>query len=114
MSFSLLVVQVKRMDSAPEVNGAKPCIVSFAAWKDKENVLRQAKLLKGCGIYITEDVSHKNGESPLSLSLGSPLPGNIGFCFCARLVMFAQVTVWPRQDHAGPARYSMVPVWAQS
>ena len=73
MSFSLLVVQVKRMDSAPEVNGAKPCIVSFAAWKDKENVLRQAKLLKGCGIYITEDVSHKNGESPLSLSrLSSP------------------------------------------
>ena len=55
-------MQVKRIDSAPEVNGARPCIVSFAAWKDKENVLRQAKLLKGCGIYITEDVSHKNGE----------------------------------------------------
>ena len=55
-------MQVKRIDSAPEVSGARPCIVSFAAWKDKENVLRQAKLLKGCGIYITEDVSHKNGE----------------------------------------------------
>ena len=54
---------MKRIDSAPEVNGARPCIVSFAAWKDKENVLRQAKLLKGCGIYITEDVSHKNGQS---------------------------------------------------
>lgn len=35
------------------MNGVKPCIVSFANWKDKENVLRQAKLLKGCGIYIT-------------------------------------------------------------
>ena len=57
-----MILQVKRIDSAPEVNGARPCIVSFAAWKDKENVLRQAKLLKGCGIYITEDVSHKNGE----------------------------------------------------
>ena len=56
----------------------------------------------------TRTVSH------LSLSLGSPLPGNSCFCFCARLVMFAQVTAWPRQDHAGPARYSMVPVWAQS
>ena len=59
-------MQVKRIDSAPEVSGARPCIVSFAAWKDKENVLRQAKLLKGCGIYITEDVSHKNGQCWLS------------------------------------------------
>ena len=58
-----MILQVKRIDSAPEVSGARPCIVSFAAWKDKENVLRQAKLLKGCGIYITEDVSHKNGQS---------------------------------------------------
>ena len=62
-------MQVKRIDSAPEVTGAKPCIVSFAAWKDKENVLRQAKLLKGCGIYITEDVSHKNGEFDSLLEL---------------------------------------------
>ena len=53
-------LQVRRLESG-EVNGAKPCIVSFAAWKDKENVLRQAKLLKGCGIYITEDVSSKPG-----------------------------------------------------
>ena len=53
-------IQVRRLESG-EVNGAKPCIVSFAAWKDKENVLRQAKLLKGCGIYITEDVSSKPG-----------------------------------------------------
>ena len=53
-------MQVRRLESG-EVNGAKPCIVSFAAWKDKENVLRQAKLLKGCGIYITEDVSSKPG-----------------------------------------------------
>ena len=49
--------------------------MSFANWKDKENVLRQAKLLKGCGIYITgllliplrfiiritEDVTNKAG-----------------------------------------------------
>ena len=25
-------------------------------------MLRQAKLLKGCGIYITEDISAKNGK----------------------------------------------------
>ena len=31
-------------------------------FQDKENVLRQAKLLKGCGIYITEDISAKNGK----------------------------------------------------
>ena len=30
--------------------------------QDKENVLRQAKLLKGCGIYITEDISNKTGK----------------------------------------------------
>ena len=67
---------MSRIQSAPEVNGAKPCIACFANWKvsieelkilekhfqfqDKENVLRQAKLLKGCGIYITEDISAKN------------------------------------------------------
>ena len=61
-SVSCLLLQVKRIETAPEVNGAIPCIVSFADRKDKENVLRQAKLLKGCGIYITEDVSHKNGQ----------------------------------------------------
>ena len=54
-------MQVKRLETG-EVNGAKPCIVSFANWKDKANVLRQAKLLKGCGISITEDVSNKTSE----------------------------------------------------
>ena len=56
-----LYIQVRRIDTG-EVNGAKPCIVSFANWKDKENVLRQAKLLKGCGIYITEDISNKTSK----------------------------------------------------
>ena len=46
-------MQVRRIDTTAAHNGAKPVIVSFANWKDKENVLRQAKLLKGCGIYIT-------------------------------------------------------------
>ena len=79
---------MKRIDSAPEVNGARPCIVSFAAWKDKENVLRQAKLLKGCGIYITEDVSHKNGQSegrPCLVS-GGYRPTKSGSCRACSLV----------------------------
>ena len=49
----ILAMQVRRIDTTAAHNGAKPVIVSFANWKDKENVLRQAKLLKGCGIYIT-------------------------------------------------------------
>jgi len=63
ISRDITFLQVNRIHSAPDVNGAKPCIACFANWKDKENVLRQAKLLKGCGIYITEDISAKNGSN---------------------------------------------------
>ena len=50
-----------------EVSGVKPCIVSFTNWKDKQNVLRQAKLLKGCGIYITEDITNKSSKLKSSI-----------------------------------------------
>jgi len=59
ISRDISFLQVKRIDTG-EVSGVKPCIVSFTNWKDKQNVLRQAKLLKGCGIYITEDITNKS------------------------------------------------------
>ena len=60
------------------MNGVKPCIVSFANWKDKENVLRQAKLLKGCGIYITGRVSFLNKTKYSRLREGPEPESDLG------------------------------------
>ncbi|XP_023336885.1 uncharacterized protein LOC111707929 [Eurytemora carolleeae] len=60
--------QVARIHSARPVNGVQPIVACFANWKDKENILRQGKLLKGAGINITEDISNKSFSSGVKVS----------------------------------------------
>ena len=39
------------------LNICRPVLVTFAEFKDKEEVLRKAGMLKGSNIHITEDMS---------------------------------------------------------
>ncbi len=48
----------------PEVRGCRPVLVTFETFKDRETVLRQAKVLKkAANIDITEDLSKKTREN---------------------------------------------------
>ncbi len=49
--------------AGPEVRGCRPVLVNFESFKDRETVLRQAKLLKKqAGIDVTEDLSRFGGK----------------------------------------------------
>ncbi len=52
------VSKASRVFTGPEVRGCRPVLVAFESFKDRETVLRQAKLLKSrAGIDVTEDLS---------------------------------------------------------
>ncbi len=52
------VSRASRVLAGPEVRGCRPVLVAFENFKDRETVLRQAKLLKRqAGIDVTEDLS---------------------------------------------------------
>ena len=50
-------VQTNRMHSGPEVGGCRPVLVTFEEFKDREEVLRKAALLRGSHVQVTEDMS---------------------------------------------------------
>lgn len=54
--------KITRMLTGPEVRGSRPVLVSFASYKDREEILSKSRLLKGTNIYITEDLSRKMRE----------------------------------------------------
>ena len=49
--------------SGPEVRGTRPVLVTFENFKDRETVLRLAKVLKKANIHVTEDLSRRTRES---------------------------------------------------
>eukprot|EP00095_Tigriopus_kingsejongensis_P012352 snap_masked-scaffold198_size266703-processed-gene-1.7 protein:Tk12352 transcript:snap_masked-scaffold198_size266703-processed-gene-1.7-mRNA-1 annotation:"hypothetical protein DAPPUDRAFT_215456" len=53
------LTKVQRVWNGPSFRGFKPVLVSFQLFKDKEEILRKAHLLKGTNVYLTEDFSRK-------------------------------------------------------
>ena len=54
------LTKVVRLWNGPSFRGSKPILVCFHLYKDKEEILRKnASLLKGTNIYVTEDFSRK-------------------------------------------------------
>lgn len=51
-----------RVFTGPEVKGCRPVLVTFETFKDRETVLRQAKLLKKANVDVTEDLSKRTRE----------------------------------------------------
>ncbi|XP_071745634.1 uncharacterized protein [Lepeophtheirus salmonis] len=62
ISRDIPFIKLSRMITGPEVRGCKPVLVNFLHWKDREEILRLSKLLKGTNIYVTEDLSRKMRE----------------------------------------------------
>ena len=45
------------MHTGPEIGGCKPVLVTFEEFKDREDVLRKAGMLRGSTVSVTEDMS---------------------------------------------------------
>ena len=54
--------RVSRITFGPDFRGHKPIQVCLVNYRDKEEILRKARLLKGSNIYISEDFSRKVRE----------------------------------------------------
>ena len=51
----------------PEISGARPVLVTFESFKDREEVLRKGNLSKNTNIHISEDLSKRTRESRAEL-----------------------------------------------
>jgi hypothetical protein len=54
--------RVARIWHGPDFRGHKPIQICIVNYRDKEEILRKARLLKGSNIYISEDFSRKVRE----------------------------------------------------
>ena len=59
----LPVLRATRVQTGPEVRGCRPVLVTFETFKDRETVLRLAKVLKKASVIVTEDLSKRTRES---------------------------------------------------
>ena len=59
----LPVLRATRVQTGPEVRGCRPVLVTFETFKDRETVLRLAKVLKKANVIVTEDLSKRTRES---------------------------------------------------
>jgi len=57
------VLKASRVHTGPEVRGCRPVLVTFETFKDRETVLRLAKVLKKANVIVTEDLSKRTRES---------------------------------------------------
>ena len=57
------VQRATRIHTGPEVRGCRPVLVTFETFKDRETVLRMAKVLKKANVIVTEDLSKRTRES---------------------------------------------------
>lgn len=59
ISRDMAIHRITRLWYGPDCRGYKPIQIAFSQYKDKEEVLRKARLLKGGSIYLSEDFSRK-------------------------------------------------------
>ncbi len=57
-----MMSRVSRLNYGPDFRGHKPIQVCLVNYRDKEEILRKARLLKGSNVYISEDFSRKVRE----------------------------------------------------
>jgi len=62
ISRDIAMSRIGRVWHGPDFRGHKPIQVCFVNYRDKEEVLRKARLLKGSNVYIGEDFSRKVRE----------------------------------------------------
>ena len=57
------LLKANRVHTGPEVRGCRPVLITFETFKDRETVLRLAKVLKKANVIVTEDLSKRTRES---------------------------------------------------
>jgi len=57
------VTRASRIHTGPDVRGCRPVLVTFETFKDRETVLRLAKVLKKANVIVTEDLSKRTREN---------------------------------------------------
>jgi hypothetical protein len=62
ISRDILMNRVHRLNYGPDFRGHKPIQVCLVNYRDKEEILRKARLLEGSNIYISEGFSRKVRE----------------------------------------------------
>ena len=62
ISRDIMMNRVSRLNYGPDFRGHKPIQICLVNYRDKEEILRKARLLKGSNIYISEDFSRKVRE----------------------------------------------------
>ena len=60
---NITIISVSRMYTGPEVHGCRPILVTFEDFNEKEEVLKTSKLLKDCGLTVTQDIPKKIREA---------------------------------------------------
>jgi len=59
----LPISKASRMYTGPQVQGCKPVLVTFESFKDREDVLKNSKVLRRSAVTVTEDLSKRTRES---------------------------------------------------
>ena len=62
ISREIAMSRITRVWHGPDFRGHKPIQLCIVNYRDKEEILRKARLLKGSNIYISEDFSRKVRE----------------------------------------------------
>ena len=62
ISREIAISRITRIWHGPDFRGHKPIQICLVNYRDKEEILRKARLLKGSNIYISEDFSRKVRE----------------------------------------------------
>ena len=62
--------------AGPQVQGCRPVLVTFESFKDREDVLKNSKVLRRSAVTVTEDLSKRYLVIILSIALhpASPNP----------------------------------------
>ena len=85
--------------AGPEVQGYRPVLVTFENFKDREDVLRNSKVLRRSSVTVTEDLSKRTRESRQELrkfmrNVKRTAPEKLCFLQYDRLFVDHKIFVW--------------------
>jgi len=63
----LPITKASRVYSGPEVRGTRPVLVTFESFKDRDEILRKARMLKKANVHVEEDLSKRTRENRTEL-----------------------------------------------
>ena len=104
LSFIRCCIQCCNLCLGPKVQGCRPVLVTFESFRDREDVLKNSKVLRKTQITVTEDLSKRTRESRQELrkfmrTIKKTNPERRCFLEYDRLYVDQKIYVW--NDIAG-------------